>query len=167
MKIPDLSIVTGLLQGRNTMSSRLPLGVAVLLVTIVAGNASVANAWAPSRLAALAARQDLRDEVCVALAMDHGHLSPDKRAEILGDAKNILSPTEFEGFKQALDRLSPPPKKVEKSAAQRAAQMTQRKSSSLTRRQALQLMAKQPSSGPVMPDGATRPDRMASNGVVR
>jgi hypothetical protein len=154
--------------GGNMMSSRLPLGVAVLLLTIVAGNASVAEAWwPPSRLAVLAARQDLRDEVCVALAMDNGRLSPERRAEIMADAKKNLSATELESFKLALDRLSPPPKKVEKTAAQRAAQMAQRSSSSLTRRQATQLLARQTPAGPVIPAGAIQPERMASSGVVR
>jgi hypothetical protein len=149
------------------MSIRLPM-VAVLLLMIVAGGASVANAWGTSRLAALAARQDLHDEVCIAMA--GGHLSPERRFEILADARKILSPAEFEAFGRALDRVAPPPKKSAVAAhfVRHSAQLAQRqaKSLSLTRRQALQLLAK-PSSGPVIPDGVTSPERMASAGVAR
>ncbi len=115
---------------------------------------------------ALAARQDLLDEVCVAMAIDGGQLSPEKRLEILGDAQKILDPKEFEAFRRALDRLSPPPPPPKKPAAKRPNQTAQQQSSSLTRLQAMRLSSKA-SAGPVMPAGATQPDRMASRGVVR
>ena len=42
---------------------------------------------------------------------------PEKRFEILGDAQKILNPKEFEGFRQALDRISPPPKQIGREAS--------------------------------------------------
>jgi len=147
------------------MSKRLLLGIAILSITIVASGASVAKAWPHSRLTALAARQDLADEVRIALAIDGGKLSPEKRFEILGDAQKILDPKEFDGFRRALDRISspPPPKKL---AAKRPNPTAQQKSYSLTRLQAMRLSSAA-SDGPVMPADVTRPDRMASRGVVR
>ena len=146
------------------MSKRLSIGIAILSITIIASGASAAKAWPYSRLAALAARQDLSDEVCVAMAIDGGKISPEKRFEILGDAQKILDPKEFEGFRRALDRISPPPPK--KLAAKRPNPMAQQESYSLTRLQAMRLSSTA-SAGPVMPAGVTRPDRMASRGIVR
>jgi hypothetical protein len=165
------------------MSTRLLIGIALLLTTIVAGSASVAHAWPKSRLTALAARQDLSDKVCWDMALDRGHLSLAHRCDILADAKEILDAKEFEAFHRALDRLSPPPPK--KLAALRPYQVTEPKSSSLTRLQAMQLSSKTPvaapisgtapapapapetASGPVMPASATEPDPMAADRVVR
>jgi hypothetical protein len=59
------------------------------------------------RLAALAARQDLYDEVCIARA--GGEISPPARRTILCHAKQILTPQEYEAFKTALNRIAPPP----------------------------------------------------------
>jgi hypothetical protein len=89
------------------MGIRLSVGIATLLITILANDMRVATAAEPSRLAALNARQQLRDEVCIAMAS--GHMSRADRYTILTDAKAILKPAEYEGFKRALDRLSPPP----------------------------------------------------------
>jgi hypothetical protein len=138
------------------------------MMTIVALGTSAASAWERGRLAALAARQDLQDEVCIAMA--GGHMSPDIRFEILSDAKSILSPAEYVAFKQALDRVSPPPPKKKpaaKQAAKQSAQLAQHKtpSSSLTRRQALQLLA-EPSHTLIVPDSVVQPDRMASRGMA-
>jgi hypothetical protein len=57
------------------------------------------------RYTSLAARQDLRDEVCI--AMSDGRLSPDERQQILSDAKRVLKPQEYAAFKQSLEQRSP------------------------------------------------------------
>jgi hypothetical protein len=145
------------------MSNRLSLGLTVLLVAITVGNASVATAWPTSRLTALAARQDLADEVRVALAWNHGKLNPMKRAEILGDAQKILDAKELEAFRQTLDRISPPPPNPD---VKRPNPMAQRKSASFTRLQAMQLSSRLAAS-PVMPSGVAQPERMASRSVLR
>jgi hypothetical protein len=148
------------------MSKRLPIGIAVLSITILASGLSAANAWPHSRLADLAAREDLSDEVCVAMALDNGHLSPEKRLMILDDAHKILTPKEFEAFQRGLDRISPPPPPPKKPAAKRPNQLAQQKSSSLTRLQAMRLSSRM-SAGPVMPADVAQPERMASRGILR
>jgi hypothetical protein len=149
------------------MSKRLPIGIAILSITIVASGLSAAKAWPNSRLTALAAREDLSDEVCVAMALDNGHLTPEKRLMILYDAHKILDPKEFEAFHRALDRISPPPPPPpKKPAAKRPNQVAQQKSSSLTRLQAMRLSSRT-SAGPVMTADVAQPDRMASRGVLR
>jgi len=90
------------------MRSQLLWGTATLLMTmtIMAGGIQPATAGHSGQLAALAARQDLRDKVCI--AMTDGHISRAQRHTLLADAKEILKPEEYQGFKRALDRLSPP-----------------------------------------------------------
>ncbi|MCE5266824.1 MAG: hypothetical protein LLG00_02940 [Planctomycetaceae bacterium] len=56
----------------------------------------------PSRLAALAARQDLVDMVAV-LTTD-GRLDNGERATILAKARTVLRPQEYASFKRALDQ---------------------------------------------------------------
>jgi hypothetical protein len=85
------------------MRIRFALWPAVLL-TIVGGSINTANGLEPSRLAALAARQTLRDEVCIALS--DGVISRGEQYSLLVDAKNILTPEEYQSFKQSLARLS-------------------------------------------------------------
>ena len=77
-----------------------------MLLTLMASGARVATAWEPSRLQALAARQDLCDDVCIAMA--DGHIDRAERYAILANAKNILKTEEYSGFKRTLNRLSPP-----------------------------------------------------------
>jgi hypothetical protein len=75
----------------------------------------------PGPRAALAARQWLRNEVCIAL--NDGCISPSERYQILCDAKVILTPPEYIVFKQNLDRISPPrPMVAKKHSANRLAQ---------------------------------------------
>ena len=148
------------------MSKRLPIGIAILSITIVVSGVSAAKAWPHSRLVDLAAREDLVDELRIALALDGGKLSPEKRLEILGDAQKILDPKELDGFRRALDRISPPPPAPKKLAAKRPNPAAQQRSYSLTRLQAMRLSSTA-LDGPVMPAGVTRPDRMASRGIVR
>jgi hypothetical protein len=88
------------------MRSRLRMGIVAVLTLIVAGGTQVAAAWEPSRLAAMAARQQLRDDVCVAMA--DGQINRFERYLILTDAKRCLKPEEYAGFKESLDRISPP-----------------------------------------------------------
>ena len=88
------------------MRIRLPIGVAAVLMVTLATGASPANAGEPGRLAALTARQELRDQVCIAMAK--GQISRGDRYAILSHAKNILKPEEYEGLKRAMDRISPP-----------------------------------------------------------
>lgn len=148
------------------MSCRLPYRVAVFVI-LIAGGLSTAQAWQPSRLTMLAAREDLRDQVCVALSIDGGHISREHRFEILGDAKKILSPKEYEAFRQSLDRISVPPPKKDLVAIRAKQQARDAASTSLTRRKAMQLMAKlTPSEGPSIPITATMPDRVASKGMA-
>ena len=96
------------------MSNRLPLVAAVLALTIVPGSVPTASGREPGRLAAFAARQDLHDEVCI--AMRDGRISREERAEILTSAKKILTPDEYAGFKDNIDRISPPKPAVEKKS---------------------------------------------------
>ena len=108
------------------MRSQLYLGIAAVLTAISAGSTQVATAWEPThfqvltmsggtpwfsgmqpgRLAALSARQSLRDEVCAATV--NGRISSAERSNILADARRILKPREYEAFKQSIDKLSPP-----------------------------------------------------------
>jgi hypothetical protein len=69
------------------------------------GGARAATGWEPGRLTAFAARQSLRDEVCIAMA--DGHISRAERYMILSHAKGILKPEEYAGLKRSMDRLSP------------------------------------------------------------
>lgn len=123
------------------MSVRFRASIAVL-ITVVAGSASVAQAWPKSRLAELAARQDLSDQVCIALSMDNGRITNEHRGDILADAQKILDPKEFQHFHQALDRLSPPLPK--KPVVKRPDQTAQRNPLALTRLQAMKLSSRTP-----------------------
>jgi hypothetical protein len=66
------------------------------------------NPFKPSRLAALTARQNLHDDVCIALA--DGRIDPMERFTIFSHAKGVLAKQEYEGLKQTMNRLSPPQK---------------------------------------------------------
>lgn len=108
------------------MGIRLSAGVATLLIAMLASDLRIATAGEPGRLAALTARQALRDEVCIALAS--GHISRADRYLILSHAKAILKPEEYAGFKRAMDRLSPPQTAVLRTttlAAKKAAALEQ------------------------------------------
>jgi len=112
------------------MRSRLSIRLAALLIVVAAGWTPVANGlelgwlgqsvalnpnqwipfntFKPSRLAALTARQNLRDDVCI--AMNDGQIDPVERFTILSHAKEVLTKQEYEGLKRSMDRLSPPQK---------------------------------------------------------
>jgi hypothetical protein len=99
------------------MRIRLFTVITAALMAIAVEGADVAQAG-QSRLAALAARQDLRDEVCVAMA--DGHLSAAERYEVLTDARQILKPEEYQGFREALYRLAPRKPAAAKNSAVRS-----------------------------------------------
>ncbi len=142
------------------MQNRLPMGIAALLLAIIAAGPAAAFEIKPSRLEALAARQGLCDQVCIAMA--DGRVSVQERTEILIDAKNILYPEEYRIFKRAFNRVSPPPKK----RVARHPVKTARKQPAPKPRPTAKPAAG-PSLGPVIPAGAILPDRMASIGPVR
>jgi hypothetical protein len=114
-----------------------------------------------SHLEAMANRHDLRDELCIALA--DGVLTQWERAEILADAQRILEPKEFEGFKQALDRISPPPAK--KPNAKRSQRQARTKMPAMTtlfpQPKKPAIKTAKPEAGPIIPTSAVLPDRMA------
>lgn len=141
------------------MPIRLPMGIVAMLLTIMASGARVATAWEPSRLQALMARQDLRDEVCIAMA--DGHISRAERYAILADAKNILKPEEYEGFKQTLNRLSPP----KSTAAKHPTKVAQKKQSPTMAQHQAPPMA-DPSLAPTIAAEVVVPDWVASTGGV-
>jgi len=66
------------------------------------------NTFKPSRLVALTARQNLHDDVCIAMA--DGQIDPAERFTILSHAKEVLAKQEYEGLKRTMNRLSPPQK---------------------------------------------------------
>jgi hypothetical protein len=126
------------------MRLRCTLGTALLLTMLAACGQSLATGAESGRLAALAARQDLRDMICLARA--DGPISQADRVSILKEAKGVLPPDEFASFKRALDRIAPP----KKMPAKRVAKTTRKKPASV-----------RPEAALVIPTSALLPDRMA------
>jgi hypothetical protein len=87
----------------------------LLGLTILAGGARAAGPDEPMTLSGLAARQRLHDELIYAKAT--GPLNRAQRYMLLAEAKEILKPQEYEGFKRALDRVSPPPPMPKKQSS--------------------------------------------------
>lgn len=147
------------------MQRRLSGTVALWALIVVAWGTQMAMAGEPGRLslAALAAREDLYDEVCIARA--EGNISPQNRCTILADAKHILNPQEFEAFKRALDRTSPPPPQVAKHPTIKRLPKVAQKKASTTRPSAV-VKTTRPTAvvknmpGPTMPQDAIQPDRL-------
>ena len=110
-------------------------------------------------LAALAARQDLYDEVCIAKA--DGKISLEHRQTILADAKQILSPQEYEGFRRALDRLSPPPP-PKQAAVKRLPKVVQKKSPTTRSKAVAKALPR-----PIIPRDAIQPDRIVLTSWVQ
>jgi len=135
------------------------MSIAMMLLAVVLAGAVETASAEPGRLAAFTARQDLRDEVCIAMA--NGHISRGERYAILLHAKAILKPEEYEGFKRAMDRLSPPAVAAVPRAAEAARIQAPRQAERLA----------PPSHGPllqpVVPASAILPDRMASGDEAR
>jgi hypothetical protein len=113
-------------------------------------------------LAALTARQDLCDEVCIARA--EGKISPEHRYTILADAKQILKPEEYEGFKRALDRIAPPPPPAptKHASLKRLPKVAQKKSPTTRTKAVAKAWPK-----PTMPLDAIQPDRVALASEIR
>ncbi len=166
------------------MSFRLSISVASLLLVLFAAEPASASWLKPSRLQALAARQDLCDEVAIAMA--DGIITHWERAEILSDAKQILNPEEYASFKRAFERIAPPPpprsaakhhakiagKNVKKPASAKvagkkpvSAKIAGKKPASKPR--PTEKPAAELSLEPVIPAEAVQPDRMASISPVR
>jgi hypothetical protein len=78
--------------------------VGAAMLTFAGG--AIAWGWPPSRLSAMAARQDLHDLVCI--ASSNGHLSAPHRVMLLEQARHILPPEEYKSFKRALENIPPP-----------------------------------------------------------
>ena len=162
------------------MLVRLPWCITLTLVAMVAADASNSIAGGYSnRLAVLAARQDMHDEICYAMA--DGSISPAERGSMLFLANKTLSPQEYQSFKQSIDRLSPPKPVASKeqmakrwksgSSARAAYAAKKTKPNQNQNSQATASLppkqAAEPASGPVMPTGAILPDRMGPMGVLR
>jgi hypothetical protein len=98
------------------MGRQLSIGLPLLLLCLVVSGTSHAFGLPKSRLATLAAKQDLRDEV--SMVMGKGYITPAERAEILADAKKVLNAEEYPAFQRALDRLLPPPHPTAKRSVQ-------------------------------------------------
>jgi hypothetical protein len=159
---------------------RLPwtFGTAVFMATLVVCGQSSAAETSFTRLRALAARQDLYDEICYARA--DGSISPEKRTIILMDAKRLLTPEEYLKFKKSLDRLAPTPKPTPNQLAKsrnidwRARTALSAMKPSLPNQMAQTLRKKPaspnpqqpsqqpvPDNGPVIPTGVVLPERIA------
>ena len=147
--------------------------ITLLLAATFIGSGSVAVGWVMSRLAKLSARQNLCDEVCIAMAS--GPMTAKTRAEILNDAKSVLTAEEYKTFQTALDRLCPAPKK---KAAKHPSKYTVMSHASATHtakqtaKPSTKLPAKTPATlpeetGPVMPTGAVLPDRMVPGTMIQ
>jgi hypothetical protein len=112
--------------GGDIMQSRFLIRIAAVLATIIAGGTQAAlagdrdnlipltvagsiaelTAQGGGHLSALSARQQLRDEVCIALA--DGRITHFERSLILSHARRILKPEEYAQFRASLDPLAPP-----------------------------------------------------------
>jgi hypothetical protein len=97
----------GFFEGEN-MRLLGTFGATLLLATLATAGQSWALETSYHRLRMLAARQDLRNMVCYAMA--DGSINGTERTTILMEAKGVLSREEYVKFKTALDRASPPPK---------------------------------------------------------
>jgi hypothetical protein len=129
--------------------------VALGALIVVSWAAQVATAGEPGRLAAFAARQDLYDEVCIARA--EGKISPASRYTILADAKQILTPPEYEGFKRSLDRIAPPPppQVAKHPTIKRLPKVAQKKAPTTRANAVVHTMSR-----PTIPVGTIQPDRL-------
>jgi hypothetical protein len=69
------------------------------------GHLATITSGGPGHLAALDARQQLRDQVCIAMA--DGGVSRYERQVLLTNAKNVLTTDEYLAFQQSVDGLTP------------------------------------------------------------
>jgi hypothetical protein len=127
------------------------MGIALLMTTLAACGQSLVAGTGSGRLGAMAARQDICDLICYAKA--DGSISQAERVLILKEARAVLSHEEYLGFKQTLDRISPP----KKPAAKQLAKTTRKKPAAVVKSE----------SGLVIPTGAILPDGMARPAFLR
>lgn len=135
------------------MPVRLPGALVLVLMMAFAGDVSLMKAAEPGRLAAFAARQRIRDEVCIAMA--DGRIDRGERYAILTHAKAVLKPEEYEGLKKSLDRLSP----LQGPATKRTAVSVANNKANASERGVASLAGASPQL--TTPAGATLPDAMA------
>jgi hypothetical protein len=134
---------------------------AVVLLIVIGCGTRVTTAGEPGRLAALAARQDLYDEICIARA--DGKISIENRRTILADAKQILTPQEYEGFRRGFDRIAPPPPPPTKHASvKRLPKVAQKKAPTMRATAVAKTFPR-----PTIPLDAIQPDRVALAGQMR
>jgi hypothetical protein len=144
------------------MQGRLSGTIAVWVLIVAGWGTQVATAGEPGRLAALAARQGLYDEVCIARA--EGKISPQSRQTILADAKAILGPQEYEGFRRALDRIAPPPPPAppKQAVIKRLPKVAQQKSPTTRPKAVAKALPRL-----TIPRDVIQPDRVALAGGIR
>jgi hypothetical protein len=134
----------------------------VLVLIVVGCGTQGATAGEPGRLAALAARQDLCDEICIARA--EGKISPENRYTILADARKILSPEEYAGFRRAFDRIAPPPPPAlaKHTSVKRLPSVAQKKSPTTRSKAVAKTLPR-----PTFPLDTLQPDRVAFAREIR
>ena len=146
------------------MRNRLPISMAVVLTTLIAGAAPTAAAWELPHLTAFAARQELRDEVCVAQA--DGRITRLERYIILTDARSILKPEEYEAFKRAFYRLASQERPAAKHTARRTtrqpAKVARKAPTPVVRRNTVALAESSPA--PTISTEVVMPHRVVVNG---
>ena len=168
------------------MRSRLPISVAAVLTTLIAGAAPRAAAWElpspsavsvrqamddawtsiwkPPRLIALTARHDLRDAVCVAQV--DGRITRLERYIILIDARSILKPEEYKAFKRAFYRLAsqehPAAKHTVRRPTRQPAKVVRKAATPVVRRDTVTLAESSPA--PTISTKVVLPHRVVVNG---
>ncbi len=144
------------------MQGRLSGTMAVLALIVVGWSTRWRSRGNRVSLAALAARQGLLDEVCIAKA--EGKISLENRQTILADAKQILSPQEYEGFRRAMDRISPPPPPAppKQAAIKRLPKVVQKKSPTTRSKAVAKALPR-----PTIPRDVIQPDRIVLTSWVQ
>jgi hypothetical protein len=162
MRLLDLPIVPGLLSGENDMKIQLPICALTVLMAWAANGLPLWASDQPGRLEPLAERQQIRDDVAIAMA--DGRIDNVERFVILNRAHSVLKPQEYAGLKQAMNRLSPPPATSVKPVATSVKPVAKIASS----RPSSESIPKNPApEGEItrlsFPTGLILPDRMASD----
>jgi hypothetical protein len=76
-----------------------------IIPLMLTGRLAELTAQGPGRLAKLSARQQLNDQVCIAMA--DGRISRFERSMLLASARQVLTPEEFVVFRQSIDQSTP------------------------------------------------------------
>jgi hypothetical protein len=108
------------------MASRWPLSFMAIIMAVGIAGIKPTAALGQSHLRALTARQELRSQVCIAMA--DGQISRMERYIIFSNAKQELESGEYEAFRRSVDQLSPPPPETanQKLAAAKRAMLVAR-----------------------------------------